>query len=172
MPCTQTTTWAGHIPFSVLQLLRPPCCLFFIFSLGLHVLLILWARPPFFLRPKPSSFYPHGLGFLRIHGLGSLSYFGSQHMAKLNCCSHIAFISLFVHYFILHFIDFFYRTFVFSYFWERSKLFFLVKKKKNQNLLFKIFYCLKLWNLICYNKFLFFLISISLQQGLISKLCT
>lgn len=133
MPCTQTTTWAGHIPFSVLQLLRPPCCLFFIFSLGLHVLLILWARPPFFLRPKPSSFYPHGLGFLRIHGLGSLSYFGSQHMAKLNCCSHIAFISLFVHYFILHFIDFFFIELLFFLtFGKEANFFFLVKKKKSK----------------------------------------
>ena len=69
MPCSQTTSWAVHIPFRILQLslrihflrledpctvwaqilsfLRPSCSLFFLFSMGLHVL-ILWARLPFF----------------------------------------------------------------------------------------------------------------------------
>ena len=44
--------------------------------LGLHVLLMLWARLPFYLKPKPSVLCPHGLDFLCIHGLGPLSHFG------------------------------------------------------------------------------------------------
>ena len=44
--------------------------------LGLHILLMLWARLPFYLKPKPSVFCPHGLDFLCIHGLGPLSHFG------------------------------------------------------------------------------------------------
>lgn len=59
---------------------------------------------------------------------------------------------------------FFIELLFFLTFGKEANFFFLVKKKKNQNLLFKIFYCLKLWNLICYNKFLFFLISISVHD--------
>ena len=111
---------------------------------------------------KPSSFCLHGLGFLRIHELGLLSYFRPQHMAELNCCSYIVFILMFVNSISFSISFLFYQTFVFSCFGERSKLFFSFlfffffwkevkekKKKKNQILLFKIFYCLKLWNLIC-----------------------
>ena len=96
---------------------------------------------------KPSSFCLHGLGFLRIHELGLLSYFRPQQMAELNCCSYIVFILMFVNSISFSISFLFYQTFVFSCFGERSKLFFsflffffLKRSKRKKKKKFKFYY--------------------------------